>query len=527
MSERRSESAASEPRGQALETVRGILEEQIFRALEKLEQHGSTGFLELREPSGKEKITVYLYDGRVEGASSSREEYRLGHYLLREEILTEATLRRLLEKAQKEKKRLGQVLVEERLIGRHDLEDYLVRQLVDAIHRVVDGAYEMVGFFGSPETRMHYRLAATALRTALETARRRPLSLRLEPHQGLELIDSSRLQPTSWTPEELSILSLLRYPQPLEQLLAASTLQEREVMQILQTLLDLGMLRVVERVPPPQQTALVRKERLPLESLVPRISDPKLDPKVAMVNEEFSLITEQFRTLKVRLQSQTEPPVRLLSVTSPLPQDGKSLIAISLALSFSREPDRRTLLIDADLRGSSVHEKLGIDMAPGLYQYLVGTLEPQCYLRRVENLYVMTAGYGAENAVELLSLGRMRDLLRFAAEQFDNVILDAPPVLPIADARVIAQLTEATVLVVHQGKTPYRLVERALDALDRRKLLGVVLNGVKTTGVNGYYTYSYYYAYPYYSPGKPKDGVIELKARPRSSRRSGSTLLLK
>ncbi|GAB4250342.1 MAG: hypothetical protein Kow00109_26270 [Acidobacteriota bacterium] len=506
--------------------MHGILGEQVFRALEKLEQHGSTGFLELRDPSGEEKITIFLYDGRIEGASSSREEHRLGHYLIRDEVLTEATLRRLLERAGKEKKRLGQILVEERLIGRHDLEEYLVRQLVDAIHRVMDHGYEIVGFFGSTETRMHYRLAASAFRAALETARRRPLTLRLEPHQGLELVNASSLRPTSWTPEELSILSLLRYPQPLGQLLEVSTLRETEVMQILQTLLDLGMLRIVERIPP-QETALVKKERLPLESLVPRVSDPKLDPKVAMVNEEFSLITEQFRTLKVRLQSQAEPPVRLLTVTSPLPQDGKSLIATSLALSFSREPGRRTLLIDADLRGASVHEKLGIDMAPGLYQYLVGTLDPQCYIRRVEDLYVMTAGYGAENAVELLSLSRMRDLLRFAAEQFDNVILDAPPVLPIADARIISQLTEATVMVIHQGKTPYRLIERALEAIDRRKLLGVVLNGVRTTGINGYYTYSYYYAYPYYFKGKSKDGVIELKARPRSSRHSGSTLLLR
>lgn len=505
-------------------TARSIQEELIFKALEKLEKHGSTGFLELKHPDGSETITVYLFDGLIEAASSNLEPFRLGQYALRAGHLVENGLANLLQRAERERTRLGQLLVESRAVSESELQELLTEQLASALERAVGAGYGVTKFTGTTETAMRYRLAFSAFHAALEVARRRPRRLRLLPEQGLELNLQGEGPGGHWRPEEIAVMSELRYPVTVQDLLERSTLQENEILGVLQILTDLGMLRVGERVPP-RETALMRPERMPLENLIPRVPKINLDQRVEMINQEYSPVTEQFRALKVRLQNQTDPPVRILCVTSPMPQDGKSLVATDLAWSFSREPGRRTLLIDADLRGPTVHEKLGIPREPGLVQYLLGRLDPQCYIRRAGDLYVLTSGATREDAVELLSLGRMRDLLRFAGREFDTVIVDTPPVLPIADARILCQLAEATVLVIRQGRTPYRLVERALESLDRRKLLGVILNGVRTTGIDGYYQYSYYYAYPYTS-SQPKDGVIELKARPRGPGRRSSTSIV-
>jgi capsular exopolysaccharide synthesis family protein len=500
-----------------------ILNAPLIKLLERLESRGSSGVLEL-VGGGEEKLFIYFYDGAVEAASSSRERDRLGQYLLRDKILDQEGLDRLLKRARKKRKVLGEILVESGVLDGAQLAEVLSLQLVDLMERALDKGFQAGSFTGSTKGAMRHRLRLSSFQIALELARRRPLELRLAPTQAVELSGNATLKPRAWSPEEVSILTHLRQPLSVEDLVERTNLEPSVVLSVLQAFLDLNMLRVEERIPS-SETALVKRERLPLELLVPPVNNPAPIEKVRVVNQEYSVFNEQFRALKVRLQSQVDPPVKVLSVTSPLPQDGKSLIAANLALNFSKETGRRVLLIDADLRGPTLHQKLGIGFGPGLCQYLLEGLEPHCYIRRLDGLYVMTAGEIAENAVELLSLGRMKELLHFARDEFDTVIVDAPPVIPIADTQLIAQLTDATLMVVYQGKTAFRMVKRALEVIDKRKLLGVVLNGVQSTGLNGYY--SYYHHYPYYSGSKSKEGVIELKARPRVSRhhrRSGSVL---
>jgi capsular exopolysaccharide synthesis family protein len=504
-----------------------ILNNPLIKVLERLESRGSSGILELNGGAGREKLYVYFYDGSIEAISTSRDEDRLGQYLLREEILDRESLDRLLKQVKKKHIALGEALVEGGVLDAAELTEVLTSRLVALLDRAANQRFQAGSFTGSTKGAKKHRLRLSNFQIALELARRRPLELKLAPSQTVELSGETELKPRAWSPEEISILTHLQSRSlSVEELEERTALGGPAVMSVLQAFLDLGMIRVVERAPiPGGETALAKRERLPLEILVPPVHNHSPTDKVEVVNQEYSIFNEQFRALKVRLQSQTDPPVQVLSVTSPLPQDGKSLISTNLALNFAKEPGRRVLLVDADLRGPTVHEKLGIGFGPGLHQYLLEGLEPHCYIRRVGNLYVMTAGEYAENAVELLSLGRMKEFLRFARDQFDTVIFDAPPLIPIADTQIISQLTDATVLVVYRGKTPFRMIKRSLEVLDKRKLLGVVLNGVQTTGFNGYY--SYYYNYPYHSGPKSKDGVIELKARPRATRhhrRSGNVL---
>lgn len=502
-----------------------IFDEPILKLIARLESRNVNGVQELRR--GDERIYVYLFDGMVEAVSSTRSEERLGQYLLRAELISAEALTVLLKKAEKSRLHLGEMLVQDEVLDAVSLGELVTQQAVDLLTRAAAQRFEPAAFTGSTQGSMRYRIHLSYRQLALEIARNRPVKLGLAPNQLLCLAPLDELKALGWNPEEVSVLSHLQQPMSLEQLAERSNLGVERLLAIAQTLMDLGLLTVVEGGLS-TETALALRERLPLELLVPEVTNPQLTDKVEAVFQEYSSISEQFRALKVRLLNQVDPPIKVLSVTSARPQDGKSLISTNLALNFSREPGRRVLLIDADLRNASIHDKLGVTLGPGLSHYLLGGLEPQCYIRRVQSLYVMTAGELAENAIELLSLKRMKDLVEFGRSEFDTVIIDAPPLLPVADARIVARLTEASVLVIYQGKTPYRMIERAIELMDKQKLLGVVLNGVRSTGLDGYYAHGYYYAYPYRSGDHSKEGVIEVRPKPRYSRHgsrgSGSVL---
>lgn len=142
-------------------------------------------------------------------------------------------------------------------------------------------------------------------------------------------------------------------------------------------------------------------------------------------------------------------------------------------------------------------------MEPGLIEYLEDDrLQAFCYMRRLENLYLMTSGGRTPHSVELLSLEKMKNLIQYLRVEFDTIILDSPPLAPISDAEILSSLSDGVILVVRSGKTSYVSLERAVRSLDQTKLLGVVLNDVQPRMFNTQYDHSYYGAamperYPY------------------------------
>jgi capsular exopolysaccharide synthesis family protein len=188
------------------------------------------------------------------------------------------------------------------------------------------------------------------------------------------------------------------------------------------------------------------------------------------------------------------------------------MIAANLAASFSHDARRRTAIVDCDLRNPSLHRFLGSSVEPGLIGYLEESrLQPTFYMRRMERLFVMTAGGIARNPIELLSSDNMRQLLEFLRNEFDVVIMDSPPLGPISDAQVITGLSDAMLLVVRSGKTSYGSIEKSLNGFDRSKLLGLVFNDVKPKMFHTQYDYRYY-RYKYgsrypYSKGASRPGI--------------------
>lgn len=203
-----------------------------------------------------------------------------------------------------------------------------------------------------------------------------------------------------------------------------------------------------------------------------------------------SFVAEQFRTLRSRLDSMAaQQPLRVIAVCSALPGDGKTTAAINLAIVTAMSVGRRILLVDCDLRKPKVHRSLGLRPTAGLGEVLLEEASLDEAITKVEgtNLEVLPVRGMPGNPSELLASSQMRALIEELSRSYDRVILDTPATLGLPDAKTLSELCDGLVLVVRAGETPREDIQATLDVLDRRRILGVVLNGADTDP--GYYGY--------------------------------------
>ncbi len=200
-------------------------------------------------------------------------------------------------------------------------------------------------------------------------------------------------------------------------------------------------------------------------------------------------LIEQFRRLAATLhQLQQTNGIRSVMVTSALPGDGKTLTALNLALVLAESYRYRVLLVDADLRRPSISSIADVGGGSGLSEVLRAATERKLVLVPLTpKLTLLPAGQPIANSIEALTSPRMQQILDEATARFDWVILDAPPVGPAADARLLTQMVGGTLFVIHAGQTQHADVQKAIDSLGREQLLGVVLNGVEPSPHDGYY----------------------------------------
>jgi len=200
---------------------------------------------------------------------------------------------------------------------------------------------------------------------------------------------------------------------------------------------------------------------------------------------------ERFHTLRSRLsQIAAVRPLRQVVVTSSVPAEGKTFIAANLAKSIARQPDKRVLLIDGDMRASRLHRVLGAPQKPGLSDYLGGELDLLKVMQRGPegNLCFIPGGSNIANPSDLLLNERMKKLLELVTPMFDWVILDSPPALPVHDASMLADLCDGVLFVVRAGATSYEIAEKAVAEFRQKNLIGVVLNRIQSgEGYDGYY----------------------------------------
>jgi capsular exopolysaccharide synthesis family protein len=226
-----------------------------------------------------------------------------------------------------------------------------------------------------------------------------------------------------------------------------------------------------------------------------RAPHPSVVEKLVVTPAAPPSLIEQYRKLAATLYyAQAERGVKVLMVTSAIPGDGKSLTATNLALTLSESYRRRVLLIDADLRRPSLHLIFQIPNIAGLGQELKpgaeGTL---CEIPLTANLFLVPVGERSSDPMSGLTSSRMRKLIREAGEPYDWVIIDTPPVGLLSDAKLLVSVVDAALFVIGAGETQHTLIQGALDALGRDKVVGIILNRADDRRVAGRYAYYRYY----------------------------------
>jgi protein-tyrosine kinase len=207
---------------------------------------------------------------------------------------------------------------------------------------------------------------------------------------------------------------------------------------------------------------------------------PDLHTMLFFNPDERAAGTEEFRTLRSSLhQLREKMPLKKILVTSALPQEGKSFVAANLAQVLVRQPGRKALLIDADLRAAHLHEALGASSAPGVSEYLLRENDEVSILQRssMENLFFIPCGRPISSPAELIVNGRLEVLLQRLEPLFDWIIIDSPAAL-VPDVRALLTYCDGVLMVVRSKATPADAAKRARLEFGTKPLLGVVMNAV-------------------------------------------------
>jgi capsular exopolysaccharide synthesis family protein len=201
--------------------------------------------------------------------------------------------------------------------------------------------------------------------------------------------------------------------------------------------------------------------------------------RISMLQPE-SYVAEQFRTLRGRIDSiAAQQPLRTIAVTSAVAGEGKTTAAVNLGLVSAMSVGRRVLLVDCDLRRPKVHRSLGLRVEAGLAEVLEGKAALEEAIAAVQGsaLEVLPVRSLPSNPSELLASRRMSELVERLAQSYDRVFFDVPATLGLPDGKTITDLCDGVIFVVRADSTAAEEVTAALEVLDRRRVLGVVLNG--------------------------------------------------
>lgn len=251
-----------------------------------------------------------------------------------------------------------------------------------------------------------------------------------------------------------------------------------------------------------------QKLRMPVLGIIPKLGAKE---SVAEASQDLrSAFSEAYRSVRTALQFSTDHGVpRVLLLTSAVPGEGKSTSALALARNFA-QLGKRVLLIEADMRNPSLHRSLSLRSEKGLSNLLAGaaTLQEVIVDSGDVRLDVILSGPLPPNPTELLSGSRLVSLLSIAAQHYDQVVIDGPPVMGIADGPLLASSADATMLVVDSGRTKISNAQAALKRLlaTRSHVIGVLLTKYDAKAAGYGYQYEGYYAYggPARLPGKKR-----------------------
>jgi len=215
--------------------------------------------------------------------------------------------------------------------------------------------------------------------------------------------------------------------------------------------------------------------------------------QVITIDSPRSPISEQYRTLRTNIEfSSVDQEYKTMLVTSGSPAEGKSTTAANLAVTFAQQ-GKKVLLVDADLRKPTVQYTFNLKNVRGLTNVLTKqvTLTDAVQTTEVEYLSILTCGPIPPNPAELLGSSAMTQFIETVKSQYDVVLFDTPPLLAVADAQILANKVDGSILVISSGSTEQEAVRKSKDLLSSAKanLIGAVLNKKKAKDSQYYYYY--------------------------------------
>ena len=176
-------------------------------------------------------------------------------------------------------------------------------------------------------------------------------------------------------------------------------------------------------------------------------------------------------------------------ITSTIPEEGKTTVSANLAISLAQRRPQKVLLLEGDLRRPALSSRFGLRQLPGLSEWLQGGQAAITGIYHLEEagLWFLPAGSPPANPLELMQSERLTDLMDQLTEWFDWILIDSPPVVPLADTSVWMRSADGILMVIREGTTKKRHLQSGLQELDQSKMLGVVLNSSSNTDHENYY----------------------------------------
>lgn len=247
---------------------------------------------------------------------------------------------------------------------------------------------------------------------------------------------------------------------------------------------------------------------LPVATEVSRVPE---ESRVVVYNDPRGPAADRFKWAAMRLKNmQASRGLKTLLITSPLPGDGKSTVALNLATLLSEKGKNPVLLVEADTYRPTILKKLALKPWPGLYGCFRREHDPKLEIRQIDPLgfYLLPAGQAEEDVDSLFQSNFVPQLIGdLQASSFSWILIDSPPTTPIAEILALKARADATLLVARAGHTPREAIEETVRNLGRDHIIGIILNGVE--GLDR--MYSKYYGYV--KPGAKGKGQASRSAK--------------
>jgi capsular exopolysaccharide synthesis family protein len=248
----------------------------------------------------------------------------------------------------------------------------------------------------------------------------------------------------------------------------------------------------------PQEAAPLAADRRPdiVEQFQSLNVSPSSNSRLVCLTDPESPTAEAFRLLVVRLRNlRRQRTLKKVLITSTIPKEGKSTVSANLACALAQNIGERTLLVEGDLRLPAEVQIFGLGSLPGICEWLQGqdNVPTNIYHLEKPNLWILPAGSAGKTPLELMQSPRLPLLMEQLSAQFDWIVIDSPPVLPLADTSIWTRMADGVLLVTRQGISEKKQMERGLQALPPEKLIGALLNCSSASAYDSYY----------YRPSKP------------------------